>query len=646
MLGGFFKKFTEQADDFYHSRQIEEFFAWLRSQPVIQDKESVFLNLPLQNEIIDSRTRKKVSCKNNSFPAFILCEPRQLAASLKILNDSSLENDWYLIFYASGIEIWENTLRHGKISPLRFGIGEKEKTKILSFARKSMENFFKEEAIPKDQSSVGEFPAEGERVSLDVALWIKGDLRGSIIVENKPLYEGIKQASLGALRDKRMKPVEARELAEALIEVTIFSNLRLPLRKEDVSDSNIDGRRGYYVSHEEKRGWYLPAVFNCVKFKGMANVRESLIREKAKISSKAAERVALYTFMVDGFVESSGDRVLSLDGPVALEKTQTGNFNPTFLEEVRTKGDRAAEWLLSMQDTDGFMPLYADPMHSSFGRMDWGRLACTVHALACYGQVTGQEQLQKAAQKGLFYLSRHVLGATTLSANDHLATLIYLARAAMAMKENNLLEDIMESISIHRVNVNSQPILVANLATLFLLRCGNSYPFLEDGISLAEQVLAHFKSKLEAKKRIQLAEYPELAHVLELISQVTGEKIYMDKALQVKEWLVAQQFENGSFPSHSGSYFVYSRGTGKIFEVLAGSYREYGAAVDKSFRWLSDMQYGEHNTYFASPMFRNRITGGLRHDYANSEAWIDGSAHFLLGISRLISQKHDPEIGD
>ena len=644
MLWNFFQKITAQANDFYHSSQIEEFFVWLHSSTTSNDKELVFLNLPLQQELIDSQTRKRVPHESKSKVAFVVCEPRQLISSLKILNHAVNEKSWHLIFYATGIEIWESALRYGETLPVRFGIRGKEKDKLLSFARECMKKFFKDTSMDKTEHATPAVSKGEEKVSVDVALWINGNLRGSIIIENKPLYEGIKRASLGALRDRRMKPVELHELAQALIEITILSDLKLPLRKEDLCDSNIDGRKGYYVARGEKHGWYLPAVFNCLKFRGMAHMRESLIQEKAKISRDVTEDVSLYAFMVEGFMEGGSDKVLLLDGAVAFDETGTENFSPLFIEEVQARGDRAAEWLLSMQDEDGYIPLYANPLRSSFGRMDWARLACSVHALSCYGKVTGNEQFLKGARKTFSYLLRYLLEVPPVPVNGRVAALVYLARAAMALKKDSTLRDIMSQVLSCWQNPSYQPILAANMATLFALQARDNWTLLQESTALAEQVFADFKTKLGAKRHIQLAEYPELIHVLELLHQLTGKDIYTKKAKQVKEWFLVEQFGNGAFPSRVGSSFAYSRGTGKIFEALAGTPTGYEKALESSFHWLARMQYGKHNTYFVLPAFRDRIHGGLRHDHTNPEAWIDGAAHFLLGISRLVSGMHDPEI--
>ena len=644
MLWRFFQKITDQADDFYHTSQVEEFFAWLHADTLPKKRELIFLNLPLQQELIDSQTKKKVSYESKILVAFVLCESGQLDYSLKILNHAVTKKSWHLVFYASGIEIWESVLRHGEVLPIRFGIREEEKKRILNFARKCMEGFFKNTTVEKDEQDTTDVLKGEETANMDVALWINGDLRGSIIIENRSLYEGVRHASLSALRDKRMKPVELHELVDAQIEITIFSDLRLPLRKKDINNLNIDGRKGYYVIYEGKYGWYLPAVFNCVKFKRMVHLRESLILEKAKISQESIDGVSLYAYMVEGFMEGGGGEVLLLDGAVAYKEIDVKNSPPLFIEEVRARGDLAAEWLLSMQDEDGFMPLYADAIHSSFGRMDWVRLACTVHALACYGEVTDSEKFLKGARRTLNYLAHHLLGITNFSANESIAALVYLARTAMVMNENIMLRDIMLQIMLHRQSLNYEPILMANMATLFALQASDNPSLLREGKAFAGQVFDDFQTKLNEKKHIQLAQYPELAHALELLYRLTGEDIYAKKVTQVKEWLLAQQFGNGAFPSDTHSSFIYSRGTGKIFEMLAATPELHTKALEKSFKWLARMQYGEDNAYFVAPAFRSRIHGGLRHDHANSEAWIDSAGHFLLGIARIISGMHDPEM--
>ena len=121
----------------------------------------------------------------------------------------------------------------------------------------------------------------------------------------------------------------------------------------------------------------------------------------------------------------------------------------------------------------------------------------------------------------------------------------------------------------------------------------------------------------------------------------------------VAVWLKKHQLPNGAFPesTHSASSgqaesdFVYTptpnlvwgytRGTGKIFEVLALAPEKNKAAIANVLQWLFSMQYDGENTFFIADTIRPMIVGGFRHDYLNQELWIDSAAHVILGGTRL-----------
>ncbi len=103
---------------------------------------------------------------------------------------------------------------------------------------------------------------------------------------------------------------------------------------------------------------------------------------------------------------------------------------------------------------------------------------------------------------------------------------------------------------------------------------------------------------------------------------------------ELSRWFIEQQFRDGSFPAYLGSSFSHTRGTGKIFEALA-LLADKGPAL-RAGGWLAQMQYNEQNLFFVPPHFRQKLVGGLRHDYANPQAWIDSAAHFLIGTARIL----------
>lgn len=626
MKSNLFAKLKYKADEFYHTDQIEAFFNWIEKK--IGTTEFVCLNLPLQQEVIEVHTKK--TKKYNDFN-FIVCSPGKLNETLNNFGKNNCEN-WHLIFFSSGIEIWENGIRFtGRPHPVRFGLSDVEKSQMLRFARKEMTLFLNSKG--RDENNFLLTTRRNEIVTLDVAIWVNSQLRGSIIIENKPLEAAIIQACQKSLRDVRMKPLEVRELEQAKIEITIMSDLRLPLSSEDKEQTYIDGSRGYHVSDGEKKAWYIPTVFNCIKLKKTQTFIKSLIEDKAKIFNYE-ESMPVQTYIVEGFIEKPND-FLRLEGSVAYCDV-SNNFDINCLKK---SGNHAADWLLQLQDTDGYIPLFVDPLSRSYGRMDWPRLACTVHALAAYGRAVQEKKYQEAAKKSFMYLMKYIFDVP-VSSDTRIATLVYLGQASIIFDEKNFYCKIIGHIGENWDKVSYRPIVCATIASLFATDAlWGKGVHTETAVSLAEKIFKDFR---QVMGKVQLALYPELACTMRILHEVTSQPQYINRAEEIEEWLVSQQLRNGAFPASSGSTFYYTRGTGKVFEILANSPEQYKPVLHMVSRWLMRMQYTEENLYFADESFKKNSIGGLRHDLANTEAWIDSAAHYLLGISRLVRHKDIP----
>jgi hypothetical protein len=139
----------------------------------------------------------------------------------------------------------------------------------------------------------------------------------------------------------------------------------------------------------------------------------------------------------------------------------------------------------------------------------------------------------------------------------------------------------------------------------------------------------NFQKELKSGATMNLAAWSELANTFWGIDNEFARKIF--------DWLKKYQLPNGAFAAETNSSFAYTRGTGKIFEILALNPKENNEEINKALFWLAAMQYTGENTFFIPPKNRHLIMGGLRHDYFNPETWIDAAGHFLLGASRLIS---------
>src|SRR3989344_2886894 len=517
-----FAKFFSRADAFYHTAQLNAFFAWLGSK-TFPEPFFILVDLPFQKETLD-RHQKRVAREDKC--GFVVCQTNKRERALAKLTHIVPEESWHRIWYAEGIEIWENKGLHGDELPLRFGLSLPEKKALLAFARKTMLAFFNTEYSVTQPDL---FPhRRNEKARIDVGIWIDGRLRGSIISPPLPLIEAMQYASLGTLRDARTKPVEPGELERARIEITVMSDLTVPLRQQDLEAEKIDACRGYYVEAGDKKGWYLPTVFNCVKFKNLLDVKRSLIKEKAKITEEDS-RIPLYTFGTESWIEGTEHAPMLMEGPVAYAPAPSAN---SFLDAVRTHGDKAAEWLFGMLDADGAMPLYRDPLYQWGGRMDWERLAHASYALADYGPAIGDSRLIRASEKISDYIQRYLFDTKKPAILMAGGVATYLLHAALSRADTSQ-APLMEYLRAHPAHPTAHPIISAVYASLFArLTLEKKRDYGAESESLAKEVFLDFKNK-KSLQGTQLALYPELIYTFQLLHSLTGEPRYLEQLKEV-----------------------------------------------------------------------------------------------------------------
>ena len=92
-----------------------------------------------------------------------------------------------------------------------------------------------------------------------VSLHRRGQLRGCIgcIVPVKPLLQTVKEmAPAAAFQDPRFRPLQAEELADLEIEISVLSPLQLIKRTDEIEV----GKHGLYIVKGSNRGLLLPQV--------------------------------------------------------------------------------------------------------------------------------------------------------------------------------------------------------------------------------------------------------------------------------------------------------------------------------------------------------------------------------------------------
>ena len=134
-------------------------------------------------------------------------------------------------------------------------LSDSEKKILLRIARQSLEKYFSGEAL----QHIGRTDLLKENRAAFVTLKKHGQLRGCIgyIMPTKPLDITVAELAIeAATRDPRFSPIEAKELADIAIEISVMTPL------ERVYDINtiVVGKHGLYVKRGFRSGLLLPQV--------------------------------------------------------------------------------------------------------------------------------------------------------------------------------------------------------------------------------------------------------------------------------------------------------------------------------------------------------------------------------------------------
>lgn len=564
-------------------------------------------------------------------------------------SESDIEkNDWQLLFQSPELEIYEHKRRFQKnqFKPLHRGLNEEEKKIALKIARGSLEIFLKEKRIPQIEDFNFSLPAIiSLKSDLDVALWTKGMQRGSWVVKNKILSESLIEASISACRDARFKPLEADELPDTRIEITLISNLKIPLSENLLNKNEIIHNKGYLIKRGDREGWFLPEVFNVSPFKTLKEFLFRLGTKKALLQPEEIfdKHTEFFIFEVEDFIEGKNqDRILDLDGPIVQFKKQA--------VDIKKIASLAADWLLKVQEPDGnFIPVI-NPLTGKNSQVDWPRSIFAGWSLVEFGKAVANPKYIGAGRKNFSYAKKYVLDETIVNAANFTAlNLAYLGQEALALNHWQETLQCGEKILNIEYRLEFEPIAFSQIGNFFLELSKDNQKFREPALRFATKAQDMFEHNLNHHRPIHFALWAELPNLHLKLFDISGENYYLKTARQAIDLFLNQQLDSGAFRSASDSDFVYTRGTGKITEALADIFllknkqidamfdlTYHKRCVEKSFRWLGSMQYSSENSYFIPLKNLVLVIGGFRNDYFNPELWIDAASHFLLAASRFL----------
>lgn len=615
--------------------QVKTIFDWLTT--IVGEKDVILVNLDGRNEYYFFEFPLRYGDapkKGKALPPGREITFRVGARGVFSEKDSE---DWIKIFGSPHLEVFEKKNRIKDVMPpLRWGLKEEGKVYALSLARKAIQEFLDSARLINPQE-IKDWPRNFFiKTDLDVALWVNGALRGSAVVENFALGEGIIHGARLACRDSRFKPLSADELSDARIEITIFSDLRLPLSKKELERNEIYPEKGYVLEKDGKRGWFLPEVFNVRRFSNLNQFLGELAEQKAGIKRDMYKSAKISIFEVDDFIESEDrSKPLTLSGPIVKGSHGSLIHDSKFIIQ---RARMAADWLCRIQEPDDNIPPIIDPLTGrAMRQIDWPRLAFSVWALAEFGKAVNEEKYIKAAEKSHEYLTRYLIPSSQFMPPAFELTLAYFGQLSLSLNKSREAATAAEKILARLPGLSFEPIAFSQIASFFKNLSGKN----QHATLALENLSATLKENFERNTKKGLL--MNLAVWSELVNTFIG--VDNEFASKVAEWLKNKQLPTGAFPESTGSNSAasttpnlawgYTRGTGKIFEVLAFDPEKNKAALDNVLKWLFSMQYDEENSYFIPSEIRPRIIGAFRHDYFNPDCWIDAVGHALLGVARI-----------
>lgn len=607
------------------AKQTEAALGWINTVAISEDRIIVefpgyqrffYFQFPLRH----SDPPKPLKAAGSEELTFIILNPRPNRATAN-------DHKWRKIFSTPDFEILESKTRALHTPPLRWKLNDQEKETVLRIARDALTKFLSNgERLESDY-----FRTLPQRfllkTDLDAAIWTNGQLRGSSVVENKHLGEGIAEAAILASHDARFKPLAADELQNTRIEITLMCEPRIPLSIEERKKNIIYTEKGYLLERGSSKGWYLPEVFNSRRFRNLEEFLSSLAEEKAKLNRSVIQDANVFIFEVDDFIELANcSSALTLRGPIV--KIDSLTFGSKF---VIRRLCVAADWLCYIQEPDGNIPPVINPLTGHQTQIDWPRFAFTAWALAEFGKATQKKKYLLAAEKSFGYLRNYLIYDSKFLIPSRELTLAYFSRLSLALGKSKDAALAAEKILVSFDNISFEPIIFSQIASFLKVLPDNTREYSQ----MLENICRILKNAFEKNRWENIS--MSLAAWAELVNTFFG--IDDEFSKKVTDWLKIQQLPSGAFPESTVSDFVYTRGTSKIFEALALGPKKNKEALDCALQWLLSMQYNEENMFFVSEEIRPKIFGGFRHDYFNHEAWVDAAGHILLGSARVLSHK-------
>lgn len=606
-----FSTLKKRYNDFRIERgRFLSFVGWLQGKLLVNQTVWVESISPRDAELY-SITKKSIQREHSvrdSSDFLIIHQPSI------ILSDQLQTAKYSLLFQTPLLEIWEHR-SVTKSAPFRLGIPREEKQHLLSTARTLLQLYLETGQIPNDTLVLNE-ERYNKPYGVDIGLWTRGHNRGSIISFEDTFKASFLKALWGAATDQRYKPLTLEELPHTKIEISLLSDLHIPICKNEVTTEAIYSNLGYVALRDSvPQGWYLPMVCNARTFSSHTQFIQSLVHDKAKIIPENIPKTSISVFTVHNFIDTAkNNSVLELDGPLPAPQNGASVITQDTLKKICND---AVDWLIQNTSSEGYLApiIYADTERPF--TLDSARTVFTAYALNVYSTETKHTEGQEAAGKIIRFYEQSVRPhekAESLASTYYAHYLLSNTESRSSPPTISNTFNLEKGGTIHRL----QKIHLAQMQGL------------TDANSAIDYLLNELFTKIDANSEVSLAEYAELL-------VVTHAAKHPDHA-KLCQWYLSRQHACGSFPNTTQNSQAYTRGTGKIIEALAFT-GEHTSEIHRALHWLSRFQYTKDTLYCIPEEKQARFVGSLRHDACNRDTWVDSVGHLLLCVARLIQSE-------
>jgi len=181
----------------------------------------------------------------------------------------------------------------------QWSLSQGEKERLLQIAKSAIEEKVRGIEVRPAEVSSGRLQ---EELGVFVTIHKLGSLRGCIgyVQGMKPLHQAVQEMALAAaFGDPRFPPVEAQELGDLEVEISVLSPLQ---RIQDVSEIQV-GTHGILIQHGSFSGLLLPQVATQYGWDRTTFLQQTCLKAGLNPEAWSDSQAEIFVFSADIFGE-------------------------------------------------------------------------------------------------------------------------------------------------------------------------------------------------------------------------------------------------------------------------------------------------------------------------------------------------------